>query len=73
MIAVFTAEDKTTRINVSFSDEGVELTGETSVLGDEKKAADYLPFFERDLRRNFADQFPQPEPPAGGMMMGGLE
>ena len=72
MITVFTAEDKTTRINVSFSDEGVDLTGETSVIGGEQKALDYLPFFERDLRRNFADQFPQPELPAGGMM-GGLE
>ena len=72
MIAIFTAEEKTTKINVSFSDEGVELTGETSVLGDEKKARDYLPFFERDLKNNFADRFPQPEPPAGGMM-GGLE
>lgn len=71
MIAIFTAEEKTTKINVSFSDEGVELTGETSVLGDEKKARGYLPFFERDLRNNFADRFPQPEIPAG--MMGGLE
>ena len=72
MISVFTVEGKTTRINVDFSDENVTLTGETSVLGDGKKAAEYLPFFERDLRRNFADQFPQPEPPAGGMM-GGME
>ena len=72
MMSAFIADGKTTQINVDFSDEGVELTGETSVLGDEKKARDYLPFFERDLRNNFADKFPQPEPPAGGMM-GGLE
>ena len=67
-----TGEGNTTRIAVDFADEGVDLVGETSVLGDEQKALGYLPFFERDLRRNFADQFPQPEPPAGGMM-GGME
>ena len=67
-----TGEGNLTRIAVDFADEGVDLVGETSVLGDEQKAAAYLPFFERDLRRNFADQFPQPEPPAGGMM-GGME
>ena len=65
-------EGNLTRISVSFADEGVDLTGETSVIGGEQKALDYLPFFEKDLRRNFADKFPQPEPPAGGMM-GGLE
>lgn len=61
-----------TNISVSFADEGVDLTGETSVIGGEQKALDYLPFFERDLRRNFADRFPQPEPPVGGMT-GGIE
>ena len=65
-------ERNLTRISVSFADEGVDLTGETSVIGGEQKALDYLPFFEKDLRNNFADKFPQPEPPAGGMM-GGLE
>lgn len=59
-------------IAVDFADEGVELTGETSVIGDLAAAEAYLPFFERDLRRNFADKFPQPEQPAAGMM-GGLE
>lgn len=72
MMSAFISEGNVTQINVDFSDEGVELTGETSIIGDEQKAAEYLPFFERDLRRNFADQFPQPEPPAGGMM-GGME
>ena len=71
MMSAFITDGKTTQINVDFSDEGVELTGETSVLGDEKKARDYLPFFEKDLRQNFADRFPQPEIPTG--MMGGLE
>lgn len=68
----FTQTGNMTNISVSFADEGVELTGETSVIGGEQKALDYLPFFERDLRRNFADKFPKPEIPAGGMM-GGIE
>lgn len=72
MTHTFEAEGNTTRIVVDFADEGVDLAGETSIIGDEQKAAAYLPFFDRDLRRNFADQFPQPEPPAGGMM-GGME
>ena len=72
MMHAFVVEGNTTQINVDFADEGVELTGETVVLGNEQKAMDYLPFFERDLRRNLADRFPQPELPAGGMM-GGLE
>lgn len=68
-----TTEDNLTRIAISFTDEGVELAGETSVIGGEQNAIDYLPFFERDLRRNFADRFPQPQPPADGMMMGGID
>lgn len=72
MTHVFTTDGNLTNIAVSFADEGVELTGETTVIGDLTAAESYLPFFERDLRRNFADKFPQPEPPAGGMM-GGLE
>lgn len=72
MTHTFETEGNTTQISVTFADEGVDLAGETSIIGDEQKASAYLPFFERDLRRNFADQFPQPEPPAGGMM-GGME
>ena len=70
MTHTFEAEGNTTRIVVDFADEGVDLAGETSIIGDEQKASAYLPFFERDLRRNFADKFPQPEVPAGGMMGG---
>ena len=71
MTHVFTVDGNLTNIAVSFADEGVDLTGETSVIGGEQKAMDYLPFFERDLRRNFADKFPQPEIPDG--MMGGVK
>ena len=66
-----TADENLTKISVSFADEGVDLTGDTSVIGGEQKALDYLPFFEKDLRRNFADRFPQPGIPNG--TMGGIE
>jgi len=49
--------DGTTTIKVDFSDEGVQLIGETSIKGD---AVSYLPVFEEDLRRNFPDKFPMP-------------
>jgi hypothetical protein len=54
-------EDGTTTIHVDFSDEGVDLVGETRVKGDENAALVYLPFFEADLRRNFAEKFPIPD------------
>jgi len=59
-------QDKTTTIKVNFIDEGVELTGETSIKGDESVALSYLPVYEADLRRNFAHLFPVPELPHGG-------
>ena len=68
----FTVGGNLTNITVSFADEGVDLTGETSVIGGEQKALDYLPFFEKDLRRNFTDKFPQSEAPVGDMT-GGVE
>lgn len=55
-------DDKTTKLTISFADENVDLTGETIVAGGEAAAVAYEPFFEADLRRNFADKFPQPEP-----------
>lgn len=57
----FVSNGDTTIIMVDFADEGVELSGETSVKGDESAAQAYLPVFESDLRRNFADKFPVPE------------
>lgn len=53
--------DETTKIDVSFADEDVVLTGCTYVKGGEEEALAYLPTFERDLRRNYAHLFPQPE------------
>ena len=55
-------DERRCKLTVSFADENVDLTGETVVAGGEAEAVAYEPFFEADLRRNFADKFPQPEP-----------
>lgn len=61
-------QDGTTKIQVNFADEGVDLPGETVVKGGEAEALRYLPIFEADLRRNFADRFPAvPDTNEGGM------
>ncbi len=57
-------QDGTITIQVDFIDEGVDLQGQTSVKGGQVQAQSYLPVFEADLRRNFADKFPLPEVPA---------
>lgn len=57
-------QDGTTTIQVNFADEGVDLQGQTSIKGGPVQAQSYLPVFESDLRRNFADMFPLPEVPA---------
>ncbi len=67
---LFDNQDGTTTIKANFTDEGVDLYGETTVRGGETEALRYLPVFEADLRRNFADIFPIPEmlaPPEGGV------
>lgn len=63
-------QDGTTTLKIDFADEGVQLTGETSIKGGESAALSYLPVFESDLRRNFVDKFPVPEVPVenGGMI-----
>ena len=65
-----TINDKHTRLVIDFADEGVELAGETLIVGDEAKALAYAPFFEADLRRNNAELFPQPEMSASPEMEG---
>lgn len=55
-------DNGTTRILVDFTDEEVNLTGETTVKGGQEEAEGYLPIFERDLRANYSHLFPQPEP-----------
>lgn len=61
-------QNGTTTINVSFTDENVELQGTTTIKGGEQEALEYLPVFEADLRRNYSDLFPLPEMPEGGLM-----
>jgi hypothetical protein len=62
MIALFEELNGVTRIKVDFSDEGVNLQGETEVKGDRQTAERYVHIFEADLRRNFSELFPVPEP-----------
>lgn len=57
--------DGTTTLRMSFIDENVDLQGEISIKGGVEDATSYVPFFENDLRCNFADKFPVPEMPEG--------
>lgn len=67
MIARFgTTQDGLTPLSLDFSDEGVPLEGETTVVGGLEAASAYAPFFERDLRKAYAHLFPAPEPEAAG-------
>ena len=59
-------DNGTHRIQVSFSDEGVALEGETTVKGSPEDAERYVSVFERDLRTNYAHLFPQSEPEEEG-------
>ena len=54
-------DDKRTKLTIDFNGEGVNLVGETEVVGDESQALAYAHFFEQDLRRNNAELFPVPE------------
>lgn len=64
--------DGTTTIQIGFGDEGVELQGEITVKGGETEAQSYLPFYESDLRRNFAEKFPVPESTTSDEADGGM-
>jgi len=50
---------RTASIQIDFSGEGVGLLAETSVGGGEEEALKYAPVFERDLRENYKELFPQ--------------
>lgn len=54
--------DGITEIAVDFNDEGVDLQGTTTVIGDEAKARSYAQIFAQDLRRNNRHKFPLPQP-----------
>lgn len=60
MTKIITVSDGVATLAVNFADEGVDLQGQTTVKGGEAEALAYAPFFEADLRRNFADRFPAP-------------
>jgi hypothetical protein len=66
-------DSKTTKLTLDFTDEDVNLVGETLVKGGESEANGYAPFFEADLRRNNAELFPVPEPIEAPEMPGGDE
>ena len=64
--------EKLTKLTIDFNDEGVNLIGETEVVGNTDTALAYASFFEQDLRRNNAELFPVPEieiPEMGGEMI----
>lgn len=65
-------QDGTTSITIDFIDEGVDLQCDTTVKGDSAAAGAYLPFFVKDMRRNFADRWPLPEPTEPQMPEGGM-
>jgi hypothetical protein len=71
-LVVTNNQDGTTSLTIDFIDEGVDLQCETTVKGGEAAAYTYLPFFEKDMRRNFADRWPLPEPTTPEMPEGGI-
>ena len=65
MIKVITEQGDVAELVLDFTDEGVELIGTTHVKGDAAQAEAYAPFFEADLRRNFAHLWPVAEAEEG--------
>ena len=63
-------DEKLTKLTIDFSDENVELVGETEVVGNESITRAYASFFEADLRRNNSELFPVPEMPEASEMDG---
>lgn len=53
--------DGTHCIELDYSDEGIELTARTNIIGDANKAAAYVTVFDADMRRANSHLFPQPE------------
>lgn len=61
-------QDGTMNLTVDFTDESVDLQGETNIKGDISVATGYVKVFENDLRNNFAAMFPVAVPaPEGGI------
>lgn len=56
-------DDKHTQLTLSYADENVTLPcgAETLIEGDVAVAISYVPIFDADIRRIFAEFFPVPE------------
>lgn len=54
--------DNRQQIDLDYADEGIELQGSTTIIGDTARAASYVEVFDRDLRKTYSHLFPQPEP-----------
>lgn len=61
--------DGTTTLHMNFIDENVDIQGEICIKGGTEAAISYVPFFENDLRCNFADRFPVSEMVEEGEML----
>ena len=57
-------EDGIVEISIDFSDEDIELTATTTVIGGEHQARAYIPIFAADIRARNRHLFPDPVPPA---------
>lgn len=53
-------ENGTTKLTVDFSDEDIDLQGETTVKGNAEK---YVKTFASDLKKNNIELFPKPPEP----------
>ena len=56
-------ENGTTKLTVDFSDENIDLQGETTVKGTTKDAEKYVQTFANDLKQNNIELFPKPPEP----------
>jgi hypothetical protein len=52
-------ENGITKLTVDFSDEGIDLQGETTVKGTQKDAEKYVKTFANDLKQNNIELFPK--------------
>jgi hypothetical protein len=53
-------DNNITKLTVDFSDEGIDLQGETTVKGERTDAEKYVKTFAKDLKINNIELFPKP-------------
>ena len=56
-------ENGVTKLTVDFSDENIDLQGETTVKGTTEDAEKYVDTFAKDLKQNNIELFPKPPEP----------